>query len=532
MEEQAPGHGPDRIRRSSLVAGLAALALALGTPTGVEAQQDADTAERPSAAADVQGREYRAVRPGDPLSLDDALELARLNNPDYRIQEREQRSADLQVRQAWGNLLPSADVSNSMNYQASGERRFGDIGLGTQPATLTSSYNLGFSLTLNGSSLLEPRAARARARAAEARVRGAAVGLEEEVTAAYLTALEADAELDRARTELERARSQVRQAEAQVEVGAATDLDIRRAEVQEGQAEVSVLQAENDVVTTRLALGRTLGVDLPPDVELTTDFARFEPDLDVDELVSLAMDRNPVLRASRAEENAADTQVDVARSQWLPSVSLSAGIRGFVTEARTIDPLVQQQLAQMGSSYEDCLYDNRIRELLGDAPRSCEQLNPERSEVVTGVRSRVRSQNSGFPFGYETQPWSMSLTVSLPLFTGFSRDVQRQEAQIARSNARERVRSEELRLRSEVESAVRSVETAHRVVEVQARVRETAADELELAQERFRLGLANSIEVVDAQANLSDAERQEIAALYDFHRAFVTLESLVGTSLR
>jgi outer membrane protein TolC len=69
-------------------------------------------------------------------------------------------------------------------------------------------------------------------------------------------------------------------------------------------------------------------------------------------------------------------------------------------------------------------------------------------------------------------------------------------------------------------------------VELQGRIRETSAEELRLAQERFRLGLASSIEVVDAQANLAQAERNEISAVYDFHDAFTALESLVGTSLR
>jgi len=44
--------------------------------------------------------------------------------------------------------------------------------------------------------------------------------------------------------------------------------------------------------------------------------------------------------------------------------------------------------------------------------------------------------------------------------------------------------------------------------------------------------LASSIEVVDAQANLSQAERDEISAVYSFHMFFAGLEALVGSSLR
>jgi outer membrane protein len=40
------------------------------------------------------------------------------------------------------------------------------------------------------------------------------------------------------------------------------------------------------------------------------------------------------------------------------------------------------------------------------------------------------------------------------------------------------------------------------------------------------------VEVTDAQTSLSEAERAEIAAIYDYHQSLAALEALVGTSLR
>ena len=71
-----------------------------------------------------------------------------------------------------------------------------------------------------------------------------------------------------------------------------------------------------------------------------------------------------------------------------------------------------------------------------------------------------------------------------------------------------------------------------RTARLQARVRETAGEELRLAQERYRSGLATSVEVTDAQTSLSEAERAEIAAIYDYHQSLAALEALVGNSLR
>lgn len=469
--------------------------------------------------------------PGE-LTLEEAIRLAREFNPDYRIQQSQLRNADIAISNARGDLMPSLSVSNSYGYQAQGERRAGSVVLGTQPDYYSSSYSLSFQYSLNGQSLLRPGQARTERRAAEARVDGAAIALDAEVTDWYLQVLQADAQVVQARTALERARLTVQQAAAQVEVGAATPLDLRRAEVQDGQAEVVLVESENQAASARAGLANILGVRLPDEVALVTDFELFDPQLDGEALLERALDGNPVVRASRLSHEASRSQVGLAKSQFFPSISLSAGISGSVFQAGNLDPLVAQALGSQASRYQSCVEDNRIRALLGDPPRNCSDMDPTLPAVEGSIREQVRVENSGFPFGYRRQPLSMSLNISLPLFTGLSRKNQVESAQVAASSAQEQVRTQELLLRTEVSTAVRSVTTARRTVELQGRIRETSTEELRLAQERFALGLASSIEVADAQANLSQAERDEINALYEFHRSIIALEALVGGPVR
>ncbi len=466
------------------------------------------------------------------LALEEAIRIALENNPEFRIQLAQGESALWREREARGDFLPSVNASSSFGYTASGERRFQSVGLGTQPAVYSSSYSLNMSLSMSGATLLRPSLVREQNAATDARIEGAGFGLEDQVTQAYLQVLQADEELRQARAELDRTRTYVRQAEAQVEVGAGTPLDIRRAEVQEGQAEVRLLQAENAAATSRLALGRVMGVPVEVGTRLSTTFELFDPDLDPDALLDRALERNPVLRATRRQAAAASTQARMARMQYYPSLSLSAGLSGSVFEPADLGPLLSDRIGQLGNQYESCLQDNRIRDLLGDAPRNCAALDPADPEVAAEARRQVREQNRGFPFDYNTQPLSLSLSFSIPVFTGFSRQLQVEEARVGAFTAREQVRVEELRLRSEIESVVRAVQTARRTVDLQTRIRETAAEELRLAQERFRLGLASSVEVVDAQANLSQAERDEISAVYAFHLSLAGLEGLVGERLR
>ncbi len=493
----------------------AALVLGGAIPFGLQAQEGAGDS---------------AVR--EELSLVEAVRLAHEYNPDFRIQENQGETAEWRRREAWGSFLPSANASSSLGYTASGERRFQSVQLGTQPAIYSSSYNMGLSLTLTGQSFLQPSVVRDQNAAVQAQIEGASAGLVDQVTQAYLAALEADEQLRQAVAELERTRSYVRQAEAQVEVGAGTPLDIRRAELQQGQAEVQLLQAENAAATTRFSLGRIVGVEVAEEVSLTTTFELFEPELSVEDLMTEAMGGNPVLRASRSQQQASRTQARAARTQYLPSVSLSASWTGSVFEPSTLGPLFASRMQQLSGQFQSCVEQNRIRALLGDPPRDCSAFDVSDPVIEAEARQQVRDENLGFPFDYRAQPVSFSMNVSIPVFTGFSRQLQIEEARVSERNAREQVRSEELRLRAEVETAVRTVNTAFRTVALQTRNRETAAEELRLAQERFRLGLASSIEVVDAQANLSQAERDEISAVYSFHSSFAGLEALVGQPLR
>jgi outer membrane protein len=471
----------------------------------------------------------RAQEAPAPLSLAEALALARENNPDFLVQRTQLRSAEWNVRSAYGSLVPSVNTSTSFGYTGTGVRRLESVVLGEQPAMYSSRYNLGMSLSLSGSTLLAPGVARAQARAAEQTVEGAGATLEAEVTQRYLAVLESRDAVAQAEQELARTAEYVRLAEARFEVGAGTRLDILRAEVQRGQAEVRLLQTRNLAANDVLLLGQAIGTRLPANVDLSERFELFEPAWRPEQLVEIARSENPVLRANRAQADAAGTRVRAANSTYLPTVSFSAGFSGFVSQAGNTAPIIAQELQRAQSSYTQCLQQGQIMQAIGMEASPC--VDPTLPDVQQQIRSRVQAQHSGFPFGYTRQPASASVTVSLPLFTGLDRQQQVEEARIARLNAEHQVRAQEIRVEVEVESALRNLETAYSSALLQRQVRATAEAELQMAEERFRFGATSSIEVVDAQANLAEAERAEIAAIYDFHRSLAALESRLGRPL-
>ncbi|MFL5386299.1 MAG: TolC family protein [Longimicrobiaceae bacterium] len=470
---------------------------------------------------------------GPPLTLEQALDSARTRNPDLLTQRNDSRTARAAVREARLSFLPSASVSTGVGYTAPGERRSGSYQLASSsPAVYSSFYGLDFNYSMSGAKLMQPTLARAQRRATEQRIVGYEANVVSQVRQQYLASLQALEQAQQAERELVRTREHERLARARLEVGAGTPLDLRRAEVERGQAEVNVLQRRNTYQTELLVLGQAMGTPLDPNTRLSSTFALFAPPWTVDSLVAMALAGNPNLLSARASAEAARTGVRAARSQYLPAVALSMGYGGYVSAVGNLDPLYQTAISNASTSFKNCQYDNQVGALIGQAPENCAKFDTSNPEVVSALRQGVRESNPSFPFGFKGQPMQASLSLSLPLFNGWSRERQVEDARVQRDNAELAVRSQELKLRTDLGSALLNLQTAYGVAQLQEQVVARATEELRLAQERFRFGVASSVEVTDAQTSLALAEQGRIDAIYNYHKSLAALEALVGRPLR
>jgi outer membrane protein len=482
------------------------------------------------AAAPLAAQQPAPAGPG--LTLEQAVSAARQNNPEMQAQRNDTRSTQAAMRNARADFLPSANASAGFGYTASGVQRFGSEVFGERPAYYSSNWNLGLSYDLSGAKLLQPRLARSQHEAVESRIAGYEADLVMQVQQQYITVLQAGELATQAQREVDRTREHERLANARLEVGSGTPLEVRRAQVERGRAEVSVVQQQNTYETELLRLGLLMGVDLPAGTRLESRFELFEPTWNGDELVRMALENNPGVLAARANTSAARTQVRAARSAYLPTLSFQVGLAGSVYSAGNIDPLVQQQLGGMQSAFASCNESNQIRSAVGLSTANCAQFDVNDPVVRDAVRKQVAAGNPSFPFGYERQPLQASMNISLPLFDGLSRERRVEEARVQESDARLAVQAQEQRLTRDVRTGLLNAQTAYRTAQLQRQVAENATEELRMARERFRLGAANSLEVTDAQTRLAEAERAVIDAVYTYHKSLAALEALAGRSLR
>ncbi|PYP38934.1 MAG: hypothetical protein DMD48_08230, partial [Gemmatimonadetes bacterium] len=243
------------------------------------------------------------------LSLADAISVAKEKNPAFQQAQNNRGPAAWAVRGAFSSLLvPSVMASGGMSYTGPGSQTFLAQSFSQSVSTVSSFYDLGLTWQLSGQTLSQPGLAKAQLRAADADIAGAENLLVTGIKQQYLTVLQADAQADLARKTLQRNEEFLKLAQARYGVGQATLIDVRQAQVARGQAEVGLLRAQTLVNVEKLRLFEQMGVIPPLDVasvRLTDTFTVQTPEWQLPQLLTMAGEQNPSLKALRAREGAA-----------------------------------------------------------------------------------------------------------------------------------------------------------------------------------------------------------------------------------
>lgn len=463
---------------------------------------------------------------GARLSLDEALTLARRSNPAYLQTLEGRKRAGAALRSAYGDFLPSVNSSLSSGFRQGKQQFVNGVPFGATSDIVNSSYDLSATMSLSGATFIAPKLQRANLNAAEADIAVGAQSLRSNVTQQYLTVLQRQATAELQDTLVATAQTQLDVARIRAQVGSATMLDVQRAEVALGTQRVAALNARNQVEVEKLRLFQALGIEPQPGAALTTEFPVEQPTLSLDQLLQFAQSQNPSVTALRERATAATLGVRQARTQYLPTLSLRTGIGGATSQYLEDQFLIDRELSSKRSG---CFSRNSIREAVGmpTDPAACAAITLTPSEI-----EGVRSANSAFPFDFTTDPWQVSAVLSLPIFNGFDREQRVQEAEASRAEARHRERAQELQLGADVTAAYLNLTTAFQTVQLQEQNALTAREALRLAQERFRVGASDFVEVSQARDDFSRAEAERINAIYSFHQAFAQLENAVGRPLR
>ena len=482
-----------------------------------------------SARAQVAGRTALPDASPTALTIDQAVALAQRNNPDFQVTRNNARNASLELRSAYGALLPQLNASLTGQYQQGGQQFFNGVSLSSNSDVMQSQYNIGLTYRINAATFIAPKVQRANSAAVDADIAGAREVLAFNVRQNYITALQSLALSQLNDSLVANAKVQLELARAKAQVGTGTLLDVQRAEVALGQQQVALLQARNQHDVDKLRLFQQMGVPQPANVELVSTFNVRDTLPTLDELLVMAKRQNPGIVALRSREDVANLNVKRERTEYTPTLTLSTGIGGYTYQYRDPNFLVNQAEASTAAARSSCVATQEVRQAVG-LPNTLDQC--ANLVFTPTMANALRDRNAVFPFSFTPSPRSVSAQISLPIFDGFAREQRVQEAAVSRENARYNVRSRELALQADVSAAYLSLQTAQQTVALQEQNSAKAKQELQFVQDQYAVGLATFVDLTTSRAAYAQAENDRINAVYNYHKAVAALESAVGRPLR
>ncbi|MEW6593308.1 MAG: TolC family protein [Thermodesulfobacteriota bacterium] len=145
--------------------------------------------------------------------------------------------------------------------------------------------------------------------------------------------------------------------------------------------------------------------------------------------------------------------------------------------------------------------------------------------TLSGIASYGDAGQSALPEG---EVWTVGVSVSLPVFSGFATQAQVREASAALEGISAQQRSLRIQVVKEVESAWLGVREAEARLEASSKEAIAAQESQRLAMERYREGVGTTIDAVDAQAQALNAETARIQAGYDREIALARLDRALG----
>lgn len=277
-------------------------------------------------------------------TLPELVDLARLNNPDYRIAAREQGLSSYLRLQAVGNFLPT--LSSSASFSESHSRRYSSVSDWGEPLDIpeaftstsrSTRYSISSSLSLfnGGRNLLEWLAANRNIEATELRLTSTDQLLVYQVTSACYQTMAAAEQLTGSRSFMEEQRDKFERTLELFRLGANTHLDTLQSWIDLLNQRNALLEDENNLAIQQAALNELLGLSTDATLRFAPPAQMIDPDsLELEELLARALDGNPDLQLMRNDIELKRIRQWQSTAAYLPtlaadfSLSASADLGG------------------------------------------------------------------------------------------------------------------------------------------------------------------------------------------------------------
>ena len=129
---------------------------------------------------------------------------------------------------------------------------------------------------------------------------------------------------------------------------------------------------------------------------------------------------------------------------------------------------------------------------------------------------------------FKRNNYNVGLTLGIPIFSNFRVENQIQAAQVAEMNTKEDLLALERQIKIDVKQGLNDLLAAKKTLDVAIKNSTYADENRKINQERYNLGSATILEVLQANRDYIDALRNKINSVYDFYRQYDKLNNAIG----
>jgi TolC family type I secretion outer membrane protein len=253
------------------------------------------------------------------------------------------------------------------------------------------------------------------------------------------------------------------------QVGKVAKSDVLKAKVQLENARLALLQAQNDLSIANAQLNYELGFSVDRKVKAVDLQVSPSVDIPYETALEKATANNPQLKKSQADVSASKAGVYSSSSSFLPSIYASGGYS----------------------------WSNR----------------------------RLNQIKNMFDTDYG---WSMGVTLSIPIFQGFSRIADVSKSKLSLKSSREMLEQTRRDVALTVKQAYNAVQLVKQQITVTQDAEAAAEEDLRLNREKYELGSGTMLELITSQAAYTTAKNNRIQAVYDYQTVFAQLQKAMG----
>ena len=428
---------------------------------------------------------FLAIIYAQDYTLDDCIQIAIDGKKTVLSAELGVVSASKGLKASYSGLLPSVQAATS-----AGQTRFPEIEShtltdydvltheATYDTTRTDYYNtFSAGLTLNqtlydgGRSWNQVQQAKTNLDIAKLNQRLINIQVIQKVIQSYYGLLQAQKLLDVSEKNLEMSTQQVSLVEKQFDLGVVKRTDLLKAEVAEGQARVDLLNRKTALQNARRVLFNDMGLqDFGQQITASENDWVIPNIPSSSEILQLLKEQNPSLLISGSQVALNDISYRFVRGLRLPSLNTSVNYSAN---------------GESGNELLDALKDN----------------------------------------------WSLglNLSISLPIYNGRTLSIQQQQASLLRQQSEYSYITLLNDLKVQAELIRETLNNYSEIIPLNQSVVAAAEEDLKLARERYSLGSATILEILDAQVSLIRSNSTLINTVHDARVQEASLKALLGT---